>query len=112
MTEDEMVGWLHRLNGHEFVQTQGDSGGQGSLACCCPWGCRESDTTQQLNNKGREIHQFKPNIGEKILITRVRRQAGKTRVNICSRVCAHVCVHVCAHKCGYVAICVSARVFT
>ena len=44
-TEDEMVGWHHRLNGHEFEQTPGDSRGQGSLACCSPWGHRESDVT-------------------------------------------------------------------
>ena len=37
MTEDEMVGWYHRLNGHEFEQTLEDSEGQGSLACCSPW---------------------------------------------------------------------------
>ena len=41
MTEDEMVGWHHRLNGHECEQTQGDSEGQGSLPCCSPWGCKE-----------------------------------------------------------------------
>ena len=40
----------YRLNGHEFEQTQGDSEGQGSLACYSPWGCKESDTTQQVNN--------------------------------------------------------------
>ena len=45
VTEDEVVGWHHRLNGHEFEQTPGDSGGQGSLVCCSPWGCKESDTT-------------------------------------------------------------------
>ena len=39
-TEDEMVGWHHRLNGHEFEQTPGDGEGQGSLACCSPWGHR------------------------------------------------------------------------
>ena len=50
MTEDEMVGWHHRLNGHEFEQTLGDGERQGSLACCSPWGCRESDTNEQLNN--------------------------------------------------------------
>ena len=48
-TEDEMVGWHHRLNGHEFEQTWGDSGGQGSLECCSSWGCKESNTTEQLN---------------------------------------------------------------
>ena len=51
MTENEMVGWHHRLNGHEFEQTQGDSEGQGSLACCSPLGCKESNTAEQLNNK-------------------------------------------------------------
>ena len=50
MTEDEMIGWHHRLNGHEFEQAPGDGEGQGSLACCSPWGCKESDTTVRLNN--------------------------------------------------------------
>ena len=50
-TEDEMVGWHHRLNGGEFEQTPGDSEGQGSLACFSPWGRKESDRTEQLNNK-------------------------------------------------------------
>ena len=49
-TEDEMVGWHHQLNGHEFEQTLGDSEGQGSLACCSSWGYKESDMTQPLNN--------------------------------------------------------------
>ena len=51
MTEDVMFGWHHRLNGPEFEKTLGDGEGQGSLACCCPWGFKESDTTEQLNNK-------------------------------------------------------------
>ena len=42
--EDEMVGWHHRLNGHEFEQTPRDSEGQRSLACCSPWGRKELDT--------------------------------------------------------------------
>ena len=46
-----MVEWHQQLNGHESEQTPGDSEGQGSLACCSPWGHRESDTTEQLNNK-------------------------------------------------------------
>ena len=50
MTELEMVGWCHQLNGHEFEQTPGDGEGQGSLACCRPWGHKELDMTQQLNN--------------------------------------------------------------
>ena len=49
MTEDEMVGWHHRLDGHEFEQAPGAGDGQGSLACCGPWGHKESDTTEGLN---------------------------------------------------------------
>ena len=49
MTEDEMVGGHHWLNGHELEQALGDGEGQGSLACCNPWGCKESDMTEQLN---------------------------------------------------------------
>ena len=49
MTEDEMVGWHHRLDGHEFGWTPGDGDGQGGLACCGSWGCKESDTTERLN---------------------------------------------------------------
>ena len=41
-TEDDMAGWHHRLNGHEFEQTRGVGDGQGGLACCSPWGCKES----------------------------------------------------------------------
>ena len=43
MTEDEMVGWSHRLNGHEFEKALGVGDGQGSLMCCSPWGHKESD---------------------------------------------------------------------
>ena len=50
-TDDEMARWNHRLNGCEFEQTPGDGEGQGSLACSSPSGCKESDTTQWLNNK-------------------------------------------------------------
>ena len=50
-----MIGWHHQLNGHEFEQTPRDGEGQGSLACCSPWSCKESDTTEQLNDHpGRE----------------------------------------------------------
>ena len=48
--EDEMAGWHHWLNRQEFEQALGDSEGQGSLECCSPWGYRESDTTEWLNN--------------------------------------------------------------
>ena len=50
MTENEMVGWCHRLSGHEFELTLGDSETHGTLACCSPWGCKESDSTEQVNN--------------------------------------------------------------
>ena len=49
MTEDETVGWHHRLNGHEFEQALGDDEGPGSLVCCSPWGHKESDTTEKQN---------------------------------------------------------------
>ena len=50
MTEDEMVEWLHRLNGHEFERAPGDGEGQGSLVWCSPWGIKELDMTEGLNN--------------------------------------------------------------
>ena len=49
MTEDEMVGWHHWLDGHEFEQAPGGGDGQGGLACYSPWGCKELDTTEQMN---------------------------------------------------------------
>ena len=48
-TEDEMIGWHHRLDGHEFEQAPGVGDGQGSLACCNSWGRKESDVTERLN---------------------------------------------------------------
>ena len=53
MTEDEMVRWHHLLNGHEFEQTPGDGEEQGGLVCCSPWGCKESNTTERLNNNNK-----------------------------------------------------------
>ena len=49
MTEDEVAGWHHRLDGHEFGRTLGVGDGQGGLVCCNSWGCKESDTTERLN---------------------------------------------------------------
>ena len=49
MTEDEMVGWHHLLDGHEFEQASGVGNGQGRLGCCSRWGLKESDTTERLN---------------------------------------------------------------
>ena len=55
VTEDEMVRWHHRLDGHEFEQTLWDSEGQGSLVCCSPWGCKELDTAEWLSNNSTYI---------------------------------------------------------
>ena len=50
-----MVGWHHQLNGQKFEQALGDGEGQGSLACCSPWGHKELDTTEPLNNKAKTV---------------------------------------------------------
>ena len=50
MIEDEMVGWHQQLDGHEFEQDSGVVDGQGGLVCCSPWGHKESDMTEQLND--------------------------------------------------------------
>ena len=55
MTEDKIVGWHHWLNGHEFEQALGNGEGQGSLACCSPWGLKELDMTEQLNNNDNRL---------------------------------------------------------
>ena len=58
-TDDEMVGWHHRINGHEFEQAPGVDDGQGSLTCCSPWGRKELDMTERLSNKYQnESHQI------------------------------------------------------
>ena len=64
MTEDKMVGWHHQLNGHEFEQALGDGEGQGSLACCSPWGRKESDMTEQLNNNKKYLALTKIRFGQ------------------------------------------------
>ena len=56
MTEDEMVGWHHQQNGHEFEQVPGDGEGQGSLVCCRPWDHKESDMTEGLNNSDSSLN--------------------------------------------------------
>ena len=58
MAEDEMVGWHHQLKRHEFEQAPGDGEGQGSLACCSPWGHKELDTTEQLNYNNNLLFQL------------------------------------------------------
>ena len=57
MTEDEMVGWHHQFNGHEFEQSPGAGDGQRSLECCSPWGHKELDTTECLNNSKNKVAQ-------------------------------------------------------
>ena len=58
MTEDEMIGWHHRLNACEFEQTLEDNEGQGSLVCCSPWSHKVSDTAEQLNNSNGVYDKF------------------------------------------------------
>ena len=55
MREDEMVGWHHRLNEHEFEQAPGDDEGQGSLECYSPWSCKELNTTERLLNNNKQV---------------------------------------------------------
>ena len=56
ITEDETIGWHHRLNGHESKQASGDGEGQGSLVFCSAWGQEESDMTECLNNNNVYVH--------------------------------------------------------
>ena len=65
-TEDEMVGWHHQVNGHEFEQAPGDSEGQESLACCSPWGCKELDTSYPLNKNNKVL--LKTSMNDYILV--------------------------------------------
>ena len=60
MTENEMVGWHHQLDEHEFERALGVGDGQGGLACCSSWGCKESDMTEQLNWTELDYKQIKP----------------------------------------------------
>ena len=55
MTENEMIGWHHQLNGHEFEQALGDDEGQRNLVCYSPWGHKESDMTEKLNNNYNKL---------------------------------------------------------
>ena len=58
VSKDEMAGWHHQQNGHELGQTLGDGEGQRDLACCSPWGHKESDTTGQLNKNSFHIQKY------------------------------------------------------
>ena len=74
-----MVGWHHRLNGHEFEQTQRDSEGQGILGCCSPSGCKKSDTAKGVNNNN------------KLFVENNTSFPNKEKFSFCS-LCVHVCV--------------------
>ena len=67
MTEDETVEWHHKLNGHEFERALGVGDGQGGLACCSPWGRKESDTTEQLS--WTECHSNELPVKGRVLVT-------------------------------------------
>ena len=94
-TEGETVGWHHQLCGHELEQNPGDSEGQGSLECWSPWGCKESDMTERLNNEqqreereNRPEQTFKkiiaenfPSIGKEILSQVYKAERVPGRIN-------------------------------
>ena len=82
MTEDEMVGWHHQFNGHEFKPIPEDSEGQGSLACCSSWGHKESDTTEQLNRTGSSDGKEPAcNVGDPGSIPGLKRSPGERHGN-------------------------------
>ena len=79
MTEEEMVGWHHRLNAHEFEQTPQDSERQGSLVCCSPRGHKESDTTERLNNTNHAQRGDHVKTKEKATHRPMRATSGETK---------------------------------
>ena len=80
MTEDGMVGWHHRLNGPGFEQAPGEGEGQGGLACCSPWGRRESGTTERLNiNINRESGKAGTQTWSRPHVSKSRSPAGTAR---------------------------------
>ena len=88
--KDEMVGWYHWLNGHKSEQTLGDGEGQGSLACCSPWGLKELDMTERLNHNNAEtkqegtnglINSKKTKLRRKVNFTAVYRSSEETQLS-------------------------------
>ena len=77
-----MVGWHRSLDGHEFEQAPEVGDGQGSLACCSPWGCKESDTTEQLNCHTQEVPRVVKFRDRNCMV--VARSWGKWGVGSCS----------------------------
>ena len=55
-----MAGWHHRLNGHESEQAPGVGDGQGGLACCSPWDCKQTDKTERLNSNNNNVNNLLP----------------------------------------------------
>ena len=79
-TENEMVGWHHQLNRHEFEQIPGDSEGQGSLACCGPWGIEESDMTEWQINNNLKLYMY-PNIHSNTVYNNQDMEANQMSIN-------------------------------
>ena len=88
--EDEMIRQNHQLSGHKFEQTPGDSEGQGSLACCSPWGLKELDMTERLNHNNAEtkqegtnglINSKKTKLRRKVNFTAVYRSSEETQLS-------------------------------
>ena len=80
MPEDEMAGWHHQLNGHEFEQTPGDGKGKGSLACWSPCGCKELDMTESLCC----ITEIKHNIANQLYLNKIKKQNQKNPKDLSS----------------------------
>ena len=80
MTEDEMVGWYHRLDGHEFEQAPGVGDGQGSLACCSPWGRKKLDMTERLNSNNKESK--KPQVSSCLLTSFILNSVLETKISL------------------------------
>ena len=88
-----MVRYHHRLSGHEFEQTLGDSEGQGNLACCSPWACEELDTPEGLNNNKDFVGYRKPYF-DKLCVGR-KNDSPSTLLGPGLRVCAKSCLTLC-----------------
>ena len=83
MTEDEMVGWHHWLNGHEFEQALGDCEGQGNLACYNPQSCKESEMTEWLNNNNNMLYEW-PCVTKAVLLKGLCSRNQSEMVYFCS----------------------------
>ena len=81
MTEDEMVGWHHQLNGHGFGWTLGAGDGQGGLACCGSWGHKESGTTERLNGtEENESNRDRGRARNRTYITKIKNYSTEIKI--------------------------------